>query len=244
MSRCSSRWSAEHLLLASVATSRDLTDPVTIDTVVAAVGDRSSLELLAALTKADSLATSDTLWTTLEGRADRRSRAPRRRSVAWRVGPAWRSTTRWQRRRELVERAAGQVLDRGRRQHGRRRGARPAGLAGGHRRSARVAGAERAERRGDHRGRSRGGLVHDSAVFDRDPDWETFSDELGVALRRWRGPRGPGRGAGAPVPPESERGAALRIRLCSCTSAARRMRRWSRSAHRMTSACCSASRGR
>jgi [protein-PII] uridylyltransferase len=53
----------EHLLLASVATSRDLTDPVTIDSVAAAVGNRTTLELLAALTKADSLATSDTLWT-------------------------------------------------------------------------------------------------------------------------------------------------------------------------------------
>ncbi len=39
----------EHLLLASVATSRDLSDPVTIDAVARAVGDREVLELLAAL---------------------------------------------------------------------------------------------------------------------------------------------------------------------------------------------------
>ncbi|MGZ6964935.1 MAG: [protein-PII] uridylyltransferase [Acidimicrobiia bacterium] len=52
----------EHLLVASVATSRDLSDPVTIDTVARAVGDRDTLELLAALTEADSLATGETVW--------------------------------------------------------------------------------------------------------------------------------------------------------------------------------------
>ena len=54
----------EHLLLASVATSRDLSDPVTIDTVARAVGDREVLALLAALTKADSLATGEAVWST------------------------------------------------------------------------------------------------------------------------------------------------------------------------------------
>jgi [protein-PII] uridylyltransferase len=52
----------EHLLLASVATSRDLSDPVTIETVARAVGDRETLELLAALTKADSFATGEAAW--------------------------------------------------------------------------------------------------------------------------------------------------------------------------------------
>ncbi len=52
----------EHLLVPSVATSRDLTDPVTIETVARAVGDREVLELLAALTKADSLATGEAVW--------------------------------------------------------------------------------------------------------------------------------------------------------------------------------------
>lgn len=52
----------EHLLLASVATSRDLSDPVTIDTVARAVGSREVLALLAALTKADSLATGEAVW--------------------------------------------------------------------------------------------------------------------------------------------------------------------------------------
>jgi [protein-PII] uridylyltransferase len=52
----------EHLLLASVATSRDLSDPVTIETVARAVGTREVLALLAALTKADSLATGEAVW--------------------------------------------------------------------------------------------------------------------------------------------------------------------------------------
>jgi [protein-PII] uridylyltransferase len=51
-----------HLLLPEVATRRDLDDPVTIDAVAAEVGDRRTLELLAALTQADSLATGPTMW--------------------------------------------------------------------------------------------------------------------------------------------------------------------------------------
>ena len=51
-----------HLLLADVATRRDIDDPATIDAVVAAVGDRDVLELLAALTEADSLATGPAAW--------------------------------------------------------------------------------------------------------------------------------------------------------------------------------------
>lgn len=51
-----------HLLLADVATRRDLDDPVTIDTVAEAVGDRSTLALLAALTEADSAATGPAAW--------------------------------------------------------------------------------------------------------------------------------------------------------------------------------------
>jgi len=52
-----------HLLLPSVATSRDLDDPATIDGVAEAVGDVTTLELLVALTEADSLATGPGLWT-------------------------------------------------------------------------------------------------------------------------------------------------------------------------------------
>jgi len=51
-----------HLLLADVATRRDLDDPATVDAVAAAVRDQEQLELLAALTEADSLATGPAAW--------------------------------------------------------------------------------------------------------------------------------------------------------------------------------------
>jgi [protein-PII] uridylyltransferase len=69
-----------HLLLPDTATRRDLADPATIDTVAEAVGDRGTLELLAALVEADSLATGPSAWGTwkaalvaeLVARTDRR----------------------------------------------------------------------------------------------------------------------------------------------------------------------------
>ena len=51
-----------HLLLPDVATRRDIDDPATIEGVAAAVGSREVLELLAALTEADSLATGPAAW--------------------------------------------------------------------------------------------------------------------------------------------------------------------------------------
>jgi [protein-PII] uridylyltransferase len=51
-----------HLLLPDVATRRDLDDPATIAAVAAEVGDRTTLDLLAALTEADSLATGPSAW--------------------------------------------------------------------------------------------------------------------------------------------------------------------------------------
>jgi [protein-PII] uridylyltransferase len=51
-----------HLLLAETATRRDLADEATISAVVAAVGNQTTLELLAALTEADSLATGPAAW--------------------------------------------------------------------------------------------------------------------------------------------------------------------------------------
>jgi [protein-PII] uridylyltransferase len=53
-----------HLTLPQIATRRDLDDPVTIQTAAAAVGnDRQVLDLLHALTEADSVATSAGVWT-------------------------------------------------------------------------------------------------------------------------------------------------------------------------------------
>jgi [protein-PII] uridylyltransferase len=58
-----------HLLLPDVATRRDVDDPATIDLVVGELGgSREALELLAALTEADSLATGPAAWS--EWKAD------------------------------------------------------------------------------------------------------------------------------------------------------------------------------
>jgi [protein-PII] uridylyltransferase len=51
-----------HLLLPDVATRRDLSDPATIAMVAEAVGSQLVLELLAALTEADSIATGPSAW--------------------------------------------------------------------------------------------------------------------------------------------------------------------------------------
>ncbi len=51
-----------HLLLSETATRRDLSDPRTAANVAAAVGDQVTLELLVALTEADSRATGPAAW--------------------------------------------------------------------------------------------------------------------------------------------------------------------------------------
>jgi [protein-PII] uridylyltransferase len=51
-----------HLLLPVVATRRDLDDPMTVQQVAAAVGSRTLLELLHALSAADGLATGPAAW--------------------------------------------------------------------------------------------------------------------------------------------------------------------------------------
>ncbi|MGH9222677.1 MAG: ACT domain-containing protein, partial [Acidimicrobiales bacterium] len=51
-----------HLLLADAATRRDVTDPTTVEAVAAAVGSSGTLELLHALTEADSIATGPSAW--------------------------------------------------------------------------------------------------------------------------------------------------------------------------------------
>ena len=52
----------QHLLLPDVAMRRDLTDPATIEQVAGAVGTVEVLDLLHALTEADSLATGPSAW--------------------------------------------------------------------------------------------------------------------------------------------------------------------------------------
>jgi [protein-PII] uridylyltransferase len=52
----------QHLLLPDVAMRRDLTDAATIEQVANAVGTVEVLELLHALTEADSLATGPSAW--------------------------------------------------------------------------------------------------------------------------------------------------------------------------------------
>ncbi|HRE03567.1 MAG TPA: HD domain-containing protein, partial [Ilumatobacteraceae bacterium] len=51
-----------HLLLSETALRRDLADPRTAENVAAAVGDQTRLELLRALTEADSRATGPSAW--------------------------------------------------------------------------------------------------------------------------------------------------------------------------------------
>jgi len=51
-----------HLLLPETATRRDLDDPATVRLVARAVGDRETLDLLHALTEADSIATGPAAW--------------------------------------------------------------------------------------------------------------------------------------------------------------------------------------
>ncbi|MEV3993382.1 [protein-PII] uridylyltransferase [Streptomyces sp. NPDC049837] len=51
-----------HLLLVDTATRRDLDDPATIQSVAAAIGSPSTLELLHAVTEADALATGPAAW--------------------------------------------------------------------------------------------------------------------------------------------------------------------------------------
>ncbi|HXR54700.1 MAG TPA: [protein-PII] uridylyltransferase [Acidimicrobiales bacterium] len=51
-----------HLLLPDAATRRDLDDPVTVQKVAEAVGDRLTLTLLGALAEADGLATGSSAW--------------------------------------------------------------------------------------------------------------------------------------------------------------------------------------
>ena len=143
-----------HLLLADVATRRDLDDPATIDAVAAALGGREVLGLLAALTEADSLATGPAAWSDWKAGLVRAAGHPRRPRPRRRAGR--------RRRRRVPQRRAEGAAGRGRADaagRGRpadRRGPGPARpVQPGGRRA--VAARARHPRR---RGRRRAGLGH------------------------------------------------------------------------------------
>jgi [protein-PII] uridylyltransferase len=97
-----------HLLLPTIATSRDLDDPATIEAVAEAVGSVEVLELLHALTEADSRATGDTAWSPWKARLVQ--------SLVERVETVLGGERRWVRPPppatdvELAARAAGDLL--------------------------------------------------------------------------------------------------------------------------------------
>jgi [protein-PII] uridylyltransferase len=84
-----------HLLLPDVATRRDLSDDTTIDFVASRVGSLATLQLLAALTEADALATGPTAWggwkrelvQTLIDRVSQRLSGDVVDTTAWRLFP-------------------------------------------------------------------------------------------------------------------------------------------------------------
>ncbi len=95
-----------HLLLPDAATRRDLADPSTIETVAKAVGDRQTLDLLAALTEADSLATGEAAWSAWKAGLVAELVDKVARFLAGQA-PAPLPVFPLTRHRELVERAAG-----------------------------------------------------------------------------------------------------------------------------------------
>ncbi|MEO6714146.1 MAG: [protein-PII] uridylyltransferase [Mycobacteriales bacterium] len=95
-----------HLLLADTAMRRDLDDPLTIEVTAKAVGNLETLQLLAALTEADSLATGPAAWS--EWKAGLVGELVRRTAAVLGGVPAERSAEAMTpRERELV--AAGEI---------------------------------------------------------------------------------------------------------------------------------------
>jgi [protein-PII] uridylyltransferase len=169
-----------HLLLPSVATSRDLDEPETIEQVATAVGDVQLLELLYALTEADSLATGPTAWTSWKAELMRALVEKVRRAllgeahVATRVIPGADAA--------LAERAGGALLVEGTAGHvvvaapdQPRLFSRVVGLLALHGHDVRAA---------------RANSVNGSAISEYDiaarlgtaPDWTDFQRELGEVL--------------------------------------------------------------
>jgi [protein-PII] uridylyltransferase len=130
-----------HLLLPETATRRDLDDPVTIETVAAAVGDIVVLETLAALAIADGQATGPAAWGAWKARAGPPGgRGTRRRAPAGGSGADVRAARPRPARRR--RRPGHRIAD----HRGRARPARPV-VAGGGRARAAPAGRPRRPRR-------------------------------------------------------------------------------------------------
>jgi len=104
----------DHLLLADAATRRDIRDPATSATVAAAVHDVPTLELLAALTEADSKATGETAWSTWKA-ALLDELVQHVAGVLEGAQPAPKTHELEPRLRALVDEAGGRVLVRGER---------------------------------------------------------------------------------------------------------------------------------
>ena len=201
-----------HLLLPSIATSRDLDDPAAIEAVAETIGSVELLDLLHALTEADSLATGDTAWTPWKAKlvaslVDRVRAALGGDRVPERP-PAPEGD------RELVARAAGTMLVEGSGHVAGHRRARPACACsaaswGSSACTARTC-APRVARSTDD-----GVAISEFDIeptFGEPPDWERFESDLRNALRGrvaiGRAPRRARHALRASAP--SERGRAAR----------------------------------
>jgi [protein-PII] uridylyltransferase len=101
-----------HLLLADTATRRDLADPRTATAVAEALGNRELLELLYALTEADSRATGHLAWTPWK-ESLLRDLVSRVEGVLAGQEPAPRPSGPGVEQADLIETAAGGLLARG-----------------------------------------------------------------------------------------------------------------------------------
>ena len=232
-----------HLLLPSFATGRDLEDPATIAAVADAAGTEDTLDLLAALTVADSIATGPTAWSDWKAglRATRlvdRVRVELRRRAGESVADADHDRARPAPRH--LRRHAHRRSPPGWRHAGRARRARAPRHRGG---GARRARAERAPRphlhrrrrrhrrvRARARARSRTRLGHGSPPTSA-PRSSTPRRSASSSRRAARA-TAPSRGPPRPGPP---------IRACSSTTTPPRRRRWWRCAPPTASACSPAS---
>jgi [protein-PII] uridylyltransferase len=165
-----------HLLLPSVATSRDLEDPETIISVATTVGDPAFLDLLAALTEADSLATGPRAWT--RWKAGLVETLVRRVHGVLDGSPHVPASATDAADAELVARAAGTVLVEGSHRHlvvvapdQPRLFSRVVGVLALHGHDVRAA-----------RARSSNGMAiseYDLEPFnDEEPDWDRFTADL------------------------------------------------------------------